>query len=257
MKVTVLGSGASGGVPLVGPVWGKCDPTNPRNRRRRASIIVESTETRILIDASPDCRSQLLDADISHLDGVIFTHAHADHCHGIDDLRWVNQFMGRGLAAYSDAVSHDEMVQRFGYAFAPFEVPDHGFFNRPVLEWQEIGERAFQAGDIKFLPYEQDHGFSKTLGLRFGDVAYSTDVVRLDDGAFELLAGINVWFIGCLREDPHPTHANLQTVLGWIDRVKPERAYITHMNHMLDYDDLSSKLPDGVAPAYDGMVVDV
>jgi phosphoribosyl 1,2-cyclic phosphate phosphodiesterase len=135
-------------------------------------------------------------------------------------------------------------VQRFGYAFAPFELPGRGFFNRPALEWQKIDESRIQASDINFLPYEQDHDFSKTLGLRFGNVTYSTDVVKLDDAAFNLLAGIDVWFIGSSREDPHPTHVHLETVLEAIDRVNPEWVYFMFINHMFDYEELSSKLPD-------------
>ena len=148
------------------------------------------------------------------------------------------------------------MNRRFGYAFEPFEVPVHGYFYRPVLEWQEIGERPFNAGGVEFRAYTQDHGYSKTKGLRFGDVAYSTDVVHLDDTAFELLVGLDLWIVGCLREEPHPTHAHLEKVLGWIERVAPRRAVITHMNHMLDYEVLRVKLPDNAVPAYDGMVIE-
>ena len=256
MKITILGSGASGGVPMIGPVWGNCDPDNPKNRRRRASILLETTDSSVLIDASPDCRAQLLDADVCRLDAVVFTHAHADHCHGIDDLRWINQHQGRAIEAFADSVSFEEMNRRFGYAFEPFEVPEHGYFYRPVLEWREIGKRPFSAGGLKFRAYTQDHGYSKTNGLLFGDVAYSTDVVQLDDTAFDLLVGLDLWIVGCLREEPHPTHAHLERVLGWIERVAPRRAVITHMNHMLDYEVLCGKLPDNAVPAYDGMVIE-
>ena len=254
-KITVLGCGASGGVPLIGPIWGNCDPNNSKNRRRRASILIETEETRILVDASPDCRAQLLDAGVSTLNGVIFTHAHADHCHGIDDLRWVNQNMGSALDIYCNDSSYLELSRRFAYAFEPFEVPDHGFINRPVLVWQEVDEKVFQTGDIEITVYEQDHGYSTTLGLRFGSVAYSTDVVSLDDHAFEVLEGIETWFVGCLREEPHPTHANLETVLSWVERLKPKKTILTHMNHMLDYDSLRAKLPEHIIPAYDGFVI--
>ena len=254
MKVTILGSGASGGVPLVGPDWGNCDPSNPKNQRRRSSILIEDDATCVLVDASPDCRAQLLDADISRLDGIVFTHAHADHCHGIDDLRWINQAMRKALPAFSDATAFAEMNKRFGYAFAPFEVPDHGYFNRPVLEWREA-ENGFSIGDLDFQCFEQDHGFSKTLGLRFGNVGYSTDVVRLDETAFEILAGVELFIVGCLREEPHPTHVNLPTVLTWIERIKPKRSVITHMNHMLDYEYVRARVPTGVVPAYDGLTL--
>ena len=256
MKITILGSGASGGVPLIGPVWGNCDPKNPKNHRSRSSILIEDGTTRVLVDASPDCRAQLLDANVDQLDGIIFTHAHADHCHGIDDLRWINQSMSRALPAFSDATSFEEMNKRFGYAFSPFEVPDHGYFNRPVLEWQEAKDE-FSIGSIGFRCFEQDHGFSNTLGLRFGNVGYSTDVVRLDEIAFEILDGIELFIVGCLREDPHPTHADLPTALSWIERINPKRAVITHMNHMLDYNDVKTKVPAGVEPAYDGLILSV
>ena len=256
MKITILGSGASGGVPLIGPVWGNCDPQNQKNRRRRSSILIEDGNTRVLVDAAPDCRAQLLDADVNYLNGIIFTHAHADHCHGIDDLRWINQSMSKALPAFSDAASFEEINKRFGYAFAPFEVPDHGYFNRPVLQWQEAKDE-FSIGNISFRCFKQDHGFSNTLGLRFGNVGYSTDVVRLDEMAFEILDGIEVFIVGCLREDPHPTHVDLPTALSWIERINPKRAIITHMNHMLDYNYVKTTVPAGVEPAYDGLILSV
>lgn len=256
MKITILGCGASGGVPLIGPNWGTCDPTNPRNRRRRASILVEDNNTSILVDASPDCRIQLLDADVSRLDGVIFTHAHADHCHGIDDLRWICNSMKAPLEAYSDQGCFEEMTRRFEYAFKAYDSGKDRYFSRPVLNWHEMAD-AFEVGEISVSAYEQDHGYSKTQGLRFGKAAYSTDVVALDDHAFEVLAGVDTWIVGCLREEEHPTHANLETVLGWAERLAPRRVIITHMCHMLDYEALKAKLPAGIEPAYDGMVLDI
>lgn len=257
MKVTILGCGASGGVPLIGANWGNCDPANPRNRRRRASILVEDRNTRILVDVSPDCRAQLLDAEVAHLDAVLFTHVHADHCHGIDELRWVNNVIGAPLDVYGAAASFEELNRRFGYAFEPFiDYSGTGYYYRPVLHWQAI-DGPLEIGDVSVLPFEQDHGFSKTLGLRFGSFAYSTDVVALDDKAFDCLAGVETWVVGCLREEWHKTHANLETVLEWAERLGPRRVVLTHMSHWLDYQTLKDKLPTGIEPAYDGMVLDI
>ncbi len=256
MRVTVLGCGGSGGVPLIGGEWGACDPANPRNRRRRASILVEHGDAAVLVDASPDCRQQLLDAGIRRLDAVLFTHAHADHCHGIDDLRWVNYAMQADLAAYGDSATYRQLKERFAYAFAPLEREANGYYYRPVLRWAEIAG-PFSISGIPVLPFRQDHGYTQTLGYRFGAVAYSTDVVRLDEAAFAALAGVEVWIVGCLRERAHPTHAHLARVLEWVDRVGPRRAILTHMNHTLDYADLAARLPEGVEPAYDMMRIEV
>lgn len=255
MKITILGSGASGGVPVIGPTWGNCDPDNPRNRRRRASILVDDGDRILMVDASPDCRAQLLDANVSRLDALLFSHAHADHCHGIDDLRWVNNAMKRQLDVYSDAKTFHEINTRFGYAFAPFEDLASGYFYRPALVWHEI-TGPFTAAGIGVVPFEQDHGFSKTLGFRFGRMAYSTDVVELDEAAFEVLAGVEVWIVGCLREAQHHTHANVDKVLGWAERLGPRRVVLSHMSHWLDYETLRRQLPEGIEPAYDGMIVD-
>lgn len=254
MRITILGCGASGGVPVIGPNWGNCDPLNPKNRRRRASILVEHADSTLMVDASPDCRAQLLDANVSRLDAVLFSHAHADHCHGLDDLRWVNNAMKRPLDVFGDAKSFREISARFGYAFESYDVPVDGFFSRPVLFWHEI-DGPFEAGRLAVIPFEQDHGYSKTLGFRFERMAYSTDVVALDDAAFEALAGIEVWVVGCLREAAHRTHANLRTVLAWSDRLGPRRVVLTHMSHWLDYEAVKAQLPQGIEPAFDGMVV--
>ena len=256
LKITVLGSGSSSGVPQIGPDWGRCDPDHPRNRRRRASILVEKAETALLIDTSPDCREQLLSAEVGRLDAVVYTHAHADHCHGLDDLRWINIAMNASLDVYSDPKSFEEMRRRFGYAFDPLEESAGGYYYRPVLNWRELHSEQPIDG-INVLTYPQDHGFSTTYGLRFGKFAYSTDLVRLDEHGFETLEGIDTWLVGGLREDEHPTHANLETVLGWIERLNPRRAIITHMNHTMDYATLKAQLPQGVEPAYDGMVLEI
>lgn len=256
MKVTVLGCGASGGVPLIGGNWGECDPDEPRNRRRRSSILIEGRDTRILVDSSPDCRAQLLDVGVDRLDAVIFTHAHADHIHGIDDLRWVNVAMDSVIPAYGGAVTMEQINTRFGYVFAPLDSKANGYFYKPCLDPVSV-DGPFTIGEFEVQPIRQDHGFSISLGLRIGSFAYSVDVVELDDAAFEILDGTETWVVGCLGRNPHPTHAHLDKVLGWIERVGPERAWLSHMSHFLDYRKLQEELPEGVLPAFDGLVIDI
>ena len=251
MRVTVLGCGSSGGVPILGPTgWGACDPANPRNRRRRVSILVEEGDTTLLVDTSPDLREQLLDQQCFDLDAVLYTHAHADHVHGIDDLRPLN-FIRRGpIPAYGTAATLAEIGARFSYIFNNF---DAAIF-RPSLE-SRVFDGPFTVGAIAVTPFEQDHGFSTTTGFRFGPIAYSTDVKGLSEAAFATLAGTEVWIVDCVHERPHKTHSHLDQTLAWIDRVRPRRAILTHMSHWLDYDSLCAKLPPGVEPGYDGMVI--
>ncbi len=256
MKVTILGSGPSSGVPQIGGIWGRCNPAEPRNRRRRSSILVEEAATRILVDASPDCRQQLLDAGVDRLDAVIFTHAHADHMHGIDDLRWVNVAMGAVLPAYASPLTLEQINNRFGYAFTPVDRSAGDQFHKPCLDPRPL-DGAFRVGTLDIKPFRQDHGFSDTTGLRFGRFAYSTDVMRLDEAAFAVLVGVEAWVIGCFGRRPHPTHAHLDLVLDWVGRVAPRRAWLTHMGTDLDYRELLDELPERVRPAYDGLVIDV
>jgi phosphoribosyl 1,2-cyclic phosphate phosphodiesterase len=254
VKVTLLGCGGSGGVPQIGNRWGACDPTNPKNRRRRCSVLVESGETILLIDTSPDCRAQLLDANVQRLDGVVYTHAHADHLHGIDELRGINRLMRRAVPIWADAGTLKQIETRFGYALKPLE-PGSSFY-KPTLEPHEI-QGPFRVGELEIVPFEQDHGFSTTLGFRIGGFGYSTDVVELDEKAFEILAGVELWIVDCLRREPHTTHSHLEKTLRWIERVKPRRAILTHMDPVLDYETLRAELPDGVEPGYDGLVVEL
>jgi phosphoribosyl 1,2-cyclic phosphate phosphodiesterase len=254
MKVTVLGCGASWGVPAIGPDWGRCDPADPRNRRRRGSLLVESRGWVILIDTSPDLREQLIDARMSRLDAVLLTHAHADHLHGIDDLRMISQRAGHAIPFFASGPALAEAEQRFGYAFRPVVAGKPVY--RPALAAQEI-EGPFTAAGIPVVPFTQGHGFSETLGFRIGAVGYSTDVVELDDAAFAALAGVELWVVDCLRREPHPTHANLAKALGWIERLKPRRAVLTHMDQSLDYRELSAELPYGVEPGHDGLTIEL
>jgi phosphoribosyl 1,2-cyclic phosphate phosphodiesterase len=254
MNVTILGCGASTGVPAIGPNWGECDPADPRNRRRRASLLVESGEAAILIDTSPDLREQLIDARVRRLDAVVMTHAHADHLHGLDDLRQVNRLMKAAIPLWADAKTLAEIRRRFGYALEP--PPEPGNFYRPTLEAHEIAG-PFEVRGVALVPFEQGHGYSTTLGFRIGKMAYSTDVTELDDAAFSAIAGIELWIVDCMRRAPHPTHSHLEKTLRWIARARPRRAVLTHMDQSLDYATLAAELPEGVEPGQDGLVIDL
>jgi phosphoribosyl 1,2-cyclic phosphate phosphodiesterase len=251
MKITVLGCGSSGGVPLIGGNWGVCDPQNPRNRRTRVSILVEQGDTTLLVDTSPDMREQLLAAGTKKLDAVLFTHAHADHCHGIDELRGMTWLMGRPIDIYADKITLAELTQKFAYVFHSTGPKN---YYRPVAAAHEI-DSPFNVGCINVMSFAQNHGYMNSLGFRFGDFAYSTDVHAFDDAAWEALRGVKIWLVDCVRPEPHPTHSHIEQTLEWIARLKPEQAYLTHMNHLMDYDTLTKTLPAGVAPAHDGLVL--
>ncbi len=253
MKITVLGCGTSGGVPIIGNDWGACDPRDPRNRRMRVSVLAEEGDTRLLIDTSPDLRQQLLNCNLQTLTAVLYTHAHADHTHGIDDLRAINWLTKKPIAIYADPRTMKELEERFAYIFHGSMAPGH--FYKPVVEPHLING-PFRIDGVNITPFAQSHGDIQSLGFRLNDFAYSTDVNQLDEAAFEALKGVKVWIVDCVREKPHPTHSHLEQTLQWIARVKPERAYLTHMNHSLDYATLAAKLPSGVWPAYDGLVIE-
>ncbi len=254
MKVTILGCGASWGVPAIGPDWGRCDPADPRNRRRRCSLLVENRGSVLLIDTSPDLREQLIDARVRRIDAVLLTHAHADHLHGIDDLRMINLLMKKPIPIYADARTMEQVEQRFGYVLKP-ALPDK-LLARPTLQPHEIAG-PFTVAGMPVVPFVQDHGFSTTLGFRIGPLGYSTDVTELDDNAFAALAGVELWIVDCLRRRPHPTHSHLAKSLAWIERVRPRRAALTHMDQSFDYRELSAELPQGVEPGYDGLVLEL
>ncbi len=256
MKVTILGSGSSGGIPIVGVGWGKCDPNNPKNRRFRPSILIQEGDTQFIVDTSPDLREQLLAAEVNHLDAVIYTHSHADHLNGIDDLRGINQAMAKNLPAYTDEATFKTIEERFGYVLEPLE-PQAPHYYKPVLDKHVItsGDH-FDIGSVRATAYDQDHGYTRTLGFRFNDFAYSTDLKEMSEKGFCILEGINVWVIGVFTDKPHWTHAHVDLALEWIERVNPERAILTHLGPRLDYDTLSASLPKGVEAAYDGMVLE-
>ena len=260
-RVTILGCGSSGGVPRIGSMWGKCDASNPRNRRRRCSILVDRRSkqglTSVLVDTSPDLREQLLSVRRDSLDGVLFTHDHADHTHGIDDLRMVAYAMKKRIDCYFDEPTRASIVGRFGYCF---ETPK-GSTYPPILVSKPLapGEPVViegEGGAIDALPILQAHGDIPTLGFRFGALAYSPDVSDVPESSVEHLRGLDVWIVDALRYTPHPSHFSLKQALQWIERVAPKRAILTHMTADLDYETLKRELPPYVEPAYDGMVVE-
>jgi len=257
LKVTVLGCGASSGVPVIGCDCWVCTSDNLKNKRLRVSVLVKSEVGSVLVDTSPDLREQCLANRVRKVDALIYTHSHADHLHGIDDLRSFNYLSGSALDTYSDEETLREIRTRFGYVFLPPK-PAHLGWYRPCLTPRPVTPYVpFTAGGMEVLPFTQKHGLGSTLGLRFGSFAYSTDANGLSEEAFAALAGIDTWIVDCLRYEPAPTHAHLAMTLEWIARVKPRRAYLTHLNHGFDYDTLAAELPPGVFPAYDGLVLEV
>ena len=256
MKITILGCGGAGGVPMISAGWGQCDPNNPKNRRRRQSILVEDQGQTILVDTSPDLREQLLGTGTRHLDAVLYTHAHADHVHGIDDLREVNRAMKAPLPTYGTAETMTEIKERFPYVFTAVAETITGNIYKPCLIPHEI-DGPFDVGHVHIVPFDQDHGYSRTTGFRFGSAAYSTDVLELPEESMALLHGLDVWIVGCLLDKPHHTHAHVDKVLGWAEVLQPKLTIITHMSPRLDYATLMASLPAGVVAAYDGMEIKV
>ncbi len=262
LTITILGCGSSSGVPRVGQGWGECDPLNPRNRRRRCSILVERRGpqgiTSVLVDTSPDLREQLLDAEVSHLDAVLFTHAHADHTHGIDDLRPLFLMNGKRIDAYGDRDTLDALKKRFGYCF---ETPQ-GSSYPPILRahmFQHGEPIAIEGagGVIQTMPFLQHHGDIDSFGFRFDGVAYSSDVNGAPEDSLLLLEGLDVWIIDALRFRPHPSHFCVQDALDHIARMKPRRSVLTNLHTDLDYETLRQMLPKDIKPAYDGMKIEV
>lgn len=257
MQVTFLGTGGSSGTPAVDRGWGACDPENPKNRRLRPSILVQNDDTTILVDTSPDLRQQLLEANVRSLDAVLYTHDHADHLHGIDDLRPVNRAMNAPLDVFADSDTLAAISERFGYVFEPLD-PSATVYYKPTLMPHTLsGGETFTVGSLDITAFRQDHGYGSTLGFRFGDLAYSTDVVDLPEDSFACLEGVKTWIIGTLVDEPHPTHAHVDKALGWIERVGAEQGYLTHISPSLDHGWLENRLPDHVRPAYDGLVISV
>lgn len=250
LRFTILGCGTSSGVPRIGNDWGECDPANPKNRRSRVSLLVESETTSILVDTSPDLRAQLLGAEVIALDAVLWTHDHADHSHGIDDLRQVFHHRGEPIDGYARAQTLALLKQRFAYAFEGRE----GY--RPIVQARTLPDR-LHIGDIDIGCVDMPHGGIYSTGFRFEhggrSVGYATDFHEATPEIVALFGGVNVWIVDALRERPHPTHMHLDATLAAIERARPETAYLTHMDQSMDYERLCSILPPHVRPAYDGL----
>ena len=258
LTFTILGCGSSMGVPRVGIGWGECDPNNPKNRRRRCALLVERTgpegRTRVLVDCTPDLREQLLDAAVDRLDGVLFTHEHADHTHGIDDLRPLFIHNRRRVDVWADEPTSKSLNERFGYCFTtpvgsqyPPILTEHRLVPGTLVSIQG------QGGPIDGLPILQDHGDITSLGFRFGNVAYSADIKRLPPESLPFMTGLHVWIVDALRRPPHPSHMNLDEALDWIGRIKPKRAILTNLHTDMDYETLRRGLPSHIQPGYDGI----
>jgi phosphoribosyl 1,2-cyclic phosphate phosphodiesterase len=261
-KFTLLGTGSSGGVPRVGPVWGACDPTNPKNRRRRCALLVERFDkggrTGVLVDTPADIREQLLAERVETLDGVLYTHDHADHTHGIDDLRGVFFNMRRRVRVWADAPTRKTLEARFDYCFQ--QKP--GSIYPAILQAHDIEPPhpvriEGSGGAIEAVPIPQDHGDSPSLGFRFGNVAYSPDIGGIPESSIPLLQGLDLWIVDALRPMPHPSHFSVKQAVDWVERLGVKRAILTHMTVELDYEALRRQLPAHVEPGYDGMVVEV
>ncbi|HWW64885.1 MAG TPA: MBL fold metallo-hydrolase [Sphingomonadaceae bacterium] len=252
LKVRILGCGTSSGVPRIGNDWGACDPANPKNRRSRASILVETEATRILVDTSPDLREQLLAADVSAVDGLIWTHDHADHCHGIDDLRQLFHARGAPVDAYARAVTLRTLELRFAYAF-------EGKDGYPPVVTGHLLPETIRIGDIAVRTVDQPHGSILSTGLRFEAdgraIGYSTDFNIFTDDMAALFEGLDLWIVDALRKRPHPTHPCLDQTLDWIERMQPRQAILTHMDQSMDHASLLAELPERIVPGYDGLEV--
>ena len=256
--LTILGCGSSGGVPRIGNDWGQCDPANPRNRRRRCSVMVEKAgpagTTRVLIDTSPDMRDQMLVAGITDIDAVLYTHEHADHTHGIDELRAFFLMKRQKVQVWADEMTGHMLTSRFSYCFytAPgSDYPPILHLNRLVAGQPVAIQGA--GGAIEALAFRVHHGTIEALGFRIGATAYTPDLNGIPDDSLDALEGLDLWIVDALRRSKHPSHLSLPETLSWIGRLKPKRAIITNMHVDLDYDTLCRELPEGVEPAFDGM----
>ena len=259
LVLTILGCGSSGGVPRVGQGWGACDPAEPRNRRQRCSVLLErvaanGARTTVLVDTSPDLRAQLLAADVTRLDGIVLTHPHADHTHGIDDVRPLVLHMNRRIAIHMDEATSAVVRHNFAYVF---ETPP-GSLYPPLLDEARIAagtEFAVEgpAGPITFVPFRLHHGEIDALGLRIGSTAYTPDVSAVPAASEAFLHGLDLWIIDALRYTPHPSHFSLDEALAWVQRAAPRRAVLTNLHTDLDYRTLKRDVPPQVDVAYDGM----
>lgn len=259
IRATILGCGSSGGVPRLGGRWGACDPNNPRNRRRRCSLLVERPGpdgvTQVLIDTGPDMVPQLLDANVGSLDAVIYTHAHADHVHGVDDLRQLVYNAQRKMPIWADKPTAKALQDRFGYIF---ETPE-GSHYPAICELNPIKGAitiSGPGGPITFVPFRVQHGEITALGYRFGGFVYLPDVSEIPEAAWSVIEGAQVFICDALRYEPHPSHAHLAQTLDWMDRIDPPMGILTNMHIDIDHDQVMDQIPSNILPAYDGMVLE-
>ncbi len=260
LTLTILGCGSSGGVPRIGGDWGLCVPTNPKNRRRRCSVLVEQRGpdgiTRVLIDTSPDMRDQMLSANVNSLDAVWYTHEHADHTHGIDEIRAFYLRQRRVVPVWADAPTANMLNTRFAYCFAtPAGSQYPPTAHQHLIEPGKPLASGGPGGEISGLPFEVRHGDIMALGFRLGGVAYTPDLNGIPDESLEALTGLDVWIVDALKRTPHPSHLSLAETLVWIERLKPKQAILTNMHVDMDYDTLCKELPPNIRPAYDGLVI--
>lgn len=251
MRVIILGCGPSTGIPLITGEWGQCNPHNPRNRRRRSSVLLQKNGKNILIDAGPDVREQLLDAEITHLDAVILTHAHADHIRGLDDLKCFARSQQQLIPVYGDQKTRASLEA--GYSYALFQKDK---LYSPFLTFYELSESSLKIEGIDVIPFPQIHGGVTSWGIRVDNFAYSTDFNELSETALDCLQGLKCWIIDCLRFAEHPSHSCFSNTMKLLRKIKPIEAILTHMNQDIDYDKIIEILPAGIRPAYDGMIVD-
>ena len=258
LRFTILGCGSSGGVPRIGGLWGACDPSNPKNLRQRCSMLVERITdtgvTTVLIDTPPEMRQQLLSAQVAHLDGVIYTHSHADHVHGIDDLRMVYFLMRERIKVWADGPTQNDLLSRFGYAFVQ---PDASPYP-PILDLYSIDGDVHidgAGGTITLSPVPVGHGMIDALGFRIGGLVYMPDVAEIYDESWPLVEDLDVWVLDALRRKPHPTHTHFERSLEWMERARPKRGILTNMHIDMDYDEVTADSPGYIEPAFDGMVI--
>ncbi len=263
LRATILGSGSSAGVPRIGGDWGACDPANPRNRRRRCSLLVEhfggsgKRPTRIVIDTAPDFREQMLDSGVDAIDAVVFSHDHADQTHGIDDVRVLAMLMRRRVPAFMDAATAATLTEKFRYIFEGKGVYPSVLDLQPFIAAYEAFKIDGPGGPLSLLPLDQEHGEIRSLGFRIGPLAYCNDVSDLPEASLEALQGTEVFIVDALRDRPHPSHAHVGLALDWIARIRPKRAVLTNLHIDLDYAELAARLPGGVVPAHDGLVIEI
>ncbi len=259
LTFTILGCGSSGGVPRVGQGWGACNPNNPKNRRRRCSILVERTgdngaRTNVLVDMSPDLREQLLGLGINRLDAILLTHSHADHIHGIDEIRPLVIMARRKIDLYMDAATAAVVRAKFGYIF---ETPPGSHYPALLNEYRLVTGECIKingpGGPLDAVPFRLEHGEIDALGFRFGKVAYSPDLSAVPIESLGFLEGLDLWIVDALRYTPHPSHLSLPETLDWIAKLRPKRAILTNLHSDLDFARLKSELPANVEPAFDGM----